>query len=62
MSAEFTEPRTPGPLGAARTRTVTWHDPGPGGAAALALAGIDYLNAMIDSTRAAARVGQRRPS
>jgi uncharacterized protein (TIGR00369 family) len=33
--------------GPQRSRTVTWHDPGPGTARGLAMAGIDYLKAMI---------------
>jgi uncharacterized protein (TIGR00369 family) len=33
--------------GPPRSRTVTWHDPGPGTARGLAMAGIDYLRAMI---------------
>jgi acyl-coenzyme A thioesterase PaaI-like protein len=33
--------------GAQRSRTVTWHEPGPGTARGLAMAGIDYLKGMI---------------
>jgi uncharacterized protein (TIGR00369 family) len=33
--------------GPQRSRTVTWDDPGPGTARGLAMAGIDYLKAMI---------------
>jgi uncharacterized protein (TIGR00369 family) len=33
--------------GPQRSRTVSWHDPGPGTARGLAMAGIDYLKAMI---------------
>jgi uncharacterized protein (TIGR00369 family) len=33
--------------GSRRSRTVTWHEPGPGVARGLAMAGIDYLKAMI---------------
>lgn len=33
--------------GPPRSRTVTWHDPGPGTARGLAMAGIDYLKALI---------------
>jgi uncharacterized protein (TIGR00369 family) len=33
--------------GPQRSRTVTWHDPGPGTARGLAMAGIDFLKAMI---------------
>jgi uncharacterized protein (TIGR00369 family) len=34
--------------GPQRSRTVTWHDPGPATAKGLAMAGIDYLRAMAD--------------
>ncbi|MDT5045885.1 MAG: hypothetical protein QOG75_1738 [Mycobacterium sp.] len=33
--------------GPQRSRTVVWHDPGPGVARGLTMAGIDYLKAMI---------------
>ena len=33
--------------GPQRSRTVTWHEPGPGVARGLTMAGIDYLKAMI---------------
>jgi uncharacterized protein (TIGR00369 family) len=33
--------------GPRRSRTVSWHDPGPGTARGLTMAGIDYLKAMI---------------
>jgi uncharacterized protein (TIGR00369 family) len=33
--------------GPPHSRTVMWHDPGPGTARGLAMAGIDYLKAMI---------------
>jgi uncharacterized protein (TIGR00369 family) len=33
--------------GPQHSRTVTWHEPGPGTARGLAMAGIDYLKAMI---------------
>jgi uncharacterized protein (TIGR00369 family) len=33
--------------GPQRSRTVTWHDPGPGTARGLVMSGIDYLKAMI---------------
>ena len=33
--------------GPQRSRTVTWHDPGPGTARGLTMAGIDYLKAII---------------
>lgn len=34
-----------GPL---RTRTVAWHDPGPTTAKGLSMAGIDYIEAVVD--------------
>jgi len=33
--------------GPQRSRTVSWHDPGPAAARGLAMVGIDYLRAMI---------------
>lgn len=33
--------------GPQRSRTVTWHEPGPGTQRGLSMAGIDYLKAMI---------------
>lgn len=48
MTAELSEPTTPDSWGPARERTVTWHDPGPSTAIGLSMAGVDYLNAMID--------------
>jgi uncharacterized protein (TIGR00369 family) len=36
--------------GAPRSRVVTWHDPGPSTARGMAMAGLDYLQAMIDGT------------
>nr|WP_246182847.1 PaaI family thioesterase [Mycolicibacterium grossiae] len=34
--------------GERRTKTVTWHDPAPTTARGLAMAGLDYLRAMVD--------------
>jgi uncharacterized protein (TIGR00369 family) len=34
--------------GQARSKTVTWYDPGPSTAKGLSMAGIDYLRAMAD--------------
>jgi uncharacterized protein (TIGR00369 family) len=34
--------------GEQRSRTVTWHSPGPSTAKGLSMAGIDYLQAMVD--------------
>ena len=35
-------------LGEPRSRTVTWYDPAIGAGEGLAMAGLDYLQAMID--------------
>lgn len=48
MTTELTTSTTPDNWGEERSRTVTWHDPGPSTAAGLSMAGLDYLNAMID--------------
>ncbi|MGY4649883.1 PaaI family thioesterase [Mycobacterium sp. URHB0021] len=34
--------------GVERSKTVTWHDPGPSTARGLSMAGVDYLRAMAD--------------
>jgi uncharacterized protein (TIGR00369 family) len=36
--------------GSERSRTVSWHDPGPSTATGLSMAGMDYLRAIIDGT------------
>ncbi len=48
MTAELSEPANPNGWGPAREKTVRWHDPGPTTAVGLSMAGVDYLNAMID--------------
>lgn len=48
MTAESTEATDGADWGPARSRTVTWHDPGPSTAKGLTMAGIDYLRAMVD--------------
>ena len=50
MTAELPEPADPTSWGPAREKTVRWHDPGPSTAFGLSMAGVDYLNAMIDGT------------
>ena len=48
MSTDTTAGTTPTTWGEPRTRTVTWHDPAAAAAQGLGLAGLDYLQAMID--------------
>ena len=48
MTAELTEPTTEKGWGEHRSKLVEWHDPAPTTARGLSMAGIDYLNAMID--------------
>lgn len=47
MTAELAGPPR-ADWGPQRSRTVTWHDPGPSTARGRAMSGIDYLRAMID--------------
>jgi len=46
MTAELTDTRAD--WGPQRSKTVTWHEPGPSTAKGLTMAGIDYLRAMAD--------------
>ncbi len=46
MSARVTETTNEPSWGSARSRTVTWHDPGPTTVKGLSMAGLDYLQAM----------------
>jgi uncharacterized protein (TIGR00369 family) len=48
MTAELTEAHTPADWGRQRSRTVTWHEPGPNTEKGLTMPGIDYLRAMAD--------------
>lgn len=48
MTAELTEPTTEKGWGERRSKVVEWHDPAPTTARGLSMAGIDYLQAMID--------------
>ena len=48
MTIELTKPADTKDWGEQRSRTVTWNDPGPSTAKGLAMAGVDYLQAMID--------------
>lgn len=46
MTAELTDARTD--WGPQRSKTITWHEPGPSTAKGLTMAGLDYLQAMAD--------------
>jgi uncharacterized protein (TIGR00369 family) len=46
MTAELTDTRAD--WGPQRSKTITWHEPGPSTAKGLAMAGLDYLQAMAD--------------
>jgi len=48
MTAELAEATDRDDWGPARSRTVTWHEPGPSTAKGLTMAGVDYLRAMAD--------------
>lgn len=50
MPAEPTPAHNPAGWGQKRTKTVSWHDPAPTTATGLAMAGVDYLNAVVDGT------------
>jgi uncharacterized protein (TIGR00369 family) len=46
MTAELVDATTREGWGPKRSRTVTWHEPGPSTAKGLTMAGLDYLRAM----------------
>jgi uncharacterized protein (TIGR00369 family) len=48
MTAELFETSTHEDWGRERSRTVTWHEPGPSTAKGLTMAGVDYLRAMAN--------------
>ena len=48
MTLEMTKPETGAEWGPERSRTVTWHEPGPTTAKGLTMAGIDYMRAVAD--------------
>ena len=50
MTADLTDTTARKGWGPKRSRTVTWHDPGPSTAKGLSMAGVDYLRAIIDGT------------
>jgi uncharacterized protein (TIGR00369 family) len=48
MTAELTDTNARTDWGAQRSKTITWHEPGPSTAKGLTMAGLDYLQAMAD--------------
>ena len=48
MTAELTDTDASADWGPQRSRTVTWHEPGPSTAKGLSMAGVDYLQAIVD--------------
>ena len=48
MTAELVATDTNADWGPQRSKTVTWHSPGPSAAKGLAMSGVDYLRAMVD--------------
>jgi uncharacterized protein (TIGR00369 family) len=48
VTAELTDDTAAREWGERRSKVVTWHDPAPTTAKGLSMAGIDYLQAMID--------------
>ncbi len=57
MTAELADTETPAAWGPQRSRTVTWHEPGPSTAKGLTMAGIDYLRAIVDGDLPQAPIG-----
>ena len=47
MTAELSDATTREDWGSQRSRTVTWHEPGPSTAKGMTMSGIDYLRAMV---------------
>jgi uncharacterized protein (TIGR00369 family) len=50
VTAELTETAIDNGWGERRSKVVEWHDPAPTTERGLSMAGVDYLNAMIDGT------------
>jgi uncharacterized protein (TIGR00369 family) len=48
MTAELVDTDALADWGPRRSKTVTWHSPGPTTAKGLTMSGIDYLHAMVD--------------
>ena len=57
MTAELVETAERADWGPERSKTVTWHDPGPSTAKGLEMPGIDYLRAMADGSLPQAPIG-----
>ncbi|OBB18232.1 aromatic compound degradation protein PaaI [Mycobacteriaceae bacterium 1482268.1] len=57
MTAELAEDTIREHWGPQRSRTVTWHDPGPSTAKGLSMAGLDYLRAMANGELSPAPIG-----
>ena len=48
MTAELIDTDVRADWGPERSKTVTWHSPGPSTAKGLTMSGVDYLHAMVD--------------
>src|SRR4051812_1550440 len=48
MTAELVDSDAPADWGPQRSKTVTWHSPGPSTAKGLTMSGVDYLRAMVN--------------
>jgi uncharacterized protein (TIGR00369 family) len=48
MTAELIDTDVRADWGSERSKTVTWHSPGPSTAKGLTMSGVDYLRAMVD--------------
>ena len=48
MTAELIDTDVRADWGPERSKTVTWHSPGPSTAKGMTMAGVDYLRAMVD--------------
>jgi uncharacterized protein (TIGR00369 family) len=57
VTAELADTDTEADWGPQRSRTVTWHEPGPSTAKGLTMAGIDYLQAIVDGDLPQAPIG-----
>jgi uncharacterized protein (TIGR00369 family) len=51
MTLELTKPDNDADWGPERSKTVTWHSPGPSTAKGLTMSGVDYLRAMVEPGR-----------
>ena len=57
MTLELTKDTDRDEWGPQHSRTVTWHEPGPGTAKGLSMPGIDYLRAMVDGVLPQSPIG-----